>query len=1136
MADINIFGTLHNVTGEPVANASEIKDGNKTQTEVNAELAQSIQEETQRAAAAESERYTKKETYSKPEVNNMVAPQHDYVTVETYADLANISEHPEGCVYRVSNYDGTNTQVDATKYSEYAWDGTQYIHLATKSQVGEVFDVSEYNATGGTLATYASLSALLSDANLSTIIPSGVRKGGMSVKFVQSSDNKYVQYRYTGTEITGTPNPFLNIANWEKQGEEVEVVDNINAGESSIYKGNIQLAKLLDAGKVLKLQGIGGAGQSNITAVGQYFYSTYSNKIFRCIVLNSPVETSTFEEVPFADGAIYTYANELYQWNGTTLRKVNDEVDAAITDVNNKAEVNKTFIFSEFTPITEVTETKEYVKSTTQSTDIFFDMGGCDGQKYRFALSSGLAYFGEIIGEKYDGTISTIMNYLQYSTDVTLNDNFKHLGVKIYANNNDNTITLSIVDNIDHRIEALGKSIDDISATDNAQQYELNKLSAINEDITSTATVTASRAYNSSLNMINGIYSAYQVDVSKYAGATLKIKEYNVASSYNYYHGFVLSDGTLSGVSKVTNQNYLKQQSYIIPKNAKYFRTCYAPALGAQDIDVTNTGVQVEIEKSNIKIDNINNGIGYNNIAYNQAAIASFLQKYKAKKVDSFNQLNIALAGDSIFGRLHGTELPYTPDMNNSEETQYGYETGHFPPNMWAQNVAYKLLQTLQFPHSDVKYYNHTASEVTKTGIWTDRYPAGADSLRIATASVEGASITLSFTGATHLKWIYSTYSYYGFIGSSVRVSFSDDGGTTWKTPAQLNLTEKMASIDGNGEYTLPNKSYKFGNLIWKGFNKSISYLAKVELLTIVGGSNQNCAVWGFETWSNHRINIIVTAEGGNVANDQKNVPQRFYCDIYSQDLVIYELPYLNDLGTGYFNTTYYKGVATTTLTPTTTVVTNSFYYVNEDGTYNNFAEGLVAYKEDCIQWNGSAWVIGSTYMNQIMSTYQNNNDAVFKRLRQQNVPVLTICPHNSNNVANYPFVPYIGMVLLRAMVKKYGLACIDLNQYQKDTGNPSMWSDGTHLNSTGVKMYVDLITTVVTVANDLKVIAEPVLSPKVLKGISTTDEVTFGFEFSSIPSVYIRNNNTRVVSSVSKSGFVTTGSGDFEWSAVIED
>lgn len=63
-----------------------------------------------------------------------------------------------------------------------------------------IFDVSVYNNG----AIFESLQALLSSSNLSTLIPTSVRHGGMVIRFIQgskqSSDNKYVQYRLMSNE------------------------------------------------------------------------------------------------------------------------------------------------------------------------------------------------------------------------------------------------------------------------------------------------------------------------------------------------------------------------------------------------------------------------------------------------------------------------------------------------------------------------------------------------------------------------------------------------------------------------------------------------------------------------------------------------------------------------------------------------------------------------------------------------------------------------------------------------------------------------------------------------------------------------------------------------------------------------
>lgn len=61
-----------------------------------------------------------------------------------------------------------------------------------------IFDVSVYNNG----AVFESLQALLSSSSLSTLIPISVRHGGMSIRFIQSSDNKYIQARLMADSFT----------------------------------------------------------------------------------------------------------------------------------------------------------------------------------------------------------------------------------------------------------------------------------------------------------------------------------------------------------------------------------------------------------------------------------------------------------------------------------------------------------------------------------------------------------------------------------------------------------------------------------------------------------------------------------------------------------------------------------------------------------------------------------------------------------------------------------------------------------------------------------------------------------------------------------------------------------------------
>ena len=74
--------------------------------------------------------------------------------------------------------------------------------LELESEV--IYDVSAHNDG----AVFASLSALLSSSNLSTLIPTSVRHGGMTIRFIkgseQSSDNKYIQYRLMNHSFSTT--------------------------------------------------------------------------------------------------------------------------------------------------------------------------------------------------------------------------------------------------------------------------------------------------------------------------------------------------------------------------------------------------------------------------------------------------------------------------------------------------------------------------------------------------------------------------------------------------------------------------------------------------------------------------------------------------------------------------------------------------------------------------------------------------------------------------------------------------------------------------------------------------------------------------------------------------------------------
>ena len=526
----------------------------------------------------------------------------------------------------------------------------------------------------------------------------------------------------------------------------------------------------------------------------------------------------------------------------------------------------------------------------------------------------------------------------------------------------------------------------------------------------------------------------------------------------------------------------------------------------------------------------------YNNIPFNLSKISPFLIKHQMREVDEFNQLSITMVGDSILGRVDKAsftpataEISLTPDTNGGVGN--GYVTGHFPPNMWEQVVGYKVLQDLQFPHADVKYYNHVASEIVKTGTWIDRFPVGADCIRTATMESLNANAVLTFGGASFVKFIYSGY---GFNPATrkIKVTFSDDNGVTWKTPSQLSLTESIVSdAEGSGIYYIPAVQHKWGNFIWGGLNKTTNYKIKVEKLESVGTVN----VWGFETWSNPRVNVIVTAEGGNIAASQITRWERFYSKFYQPSLIIYELPYLNDLGTGMIQR--FKGNITSLSSNPGTPVLNDFWHSNVAGTLTNFG-GLTVLIGDYIEWNGTSWVHDSTELKTQLNKYKEDNETVFKRLATLGCPVLTLITHNSNGwVTSRPFAPKEGLTILRNLVSKYGFASIDLNYYQMNFGYATgMYSDGTHLNDTGVELYRLLIAKLLKINPDKRFVgaSEGVVYKKRTGSGSGAGTIAFGFEFATTPTVRIYGNSGITISSITQSGFTVTGSGAYDWEAYI--
>ena len=119
---------------------------------------------------------------------------------------------------KVMSQKATSTAIEAVK------------NRAEAVEKAVIFDVSAYNDG----AVFESLSVLLSASNLSTLIPTEVRCGGMTIRFIQSSDNKYVQYLLKTNSWSTNPDF------WERYNDVITTDNQTNSDlDFSDEKGNV---------------------------------------------------------------------------------------------------------------------------------------------------------------------------------------------------------------------------------------------------------------------------------------------------------------------------------------------------------------------------------------------------------------------------------------------------------------------------------------------------------------------------------------------------------------------------------------------------------------------------------------------------------------------------------------------------------------------------------------------------------------------------------------------------------------------------------------------------------------------------------------------------------------------------------
>ena len=183
------------------------------------------------------------------------------------------------------------------------------------NRLSGVFDISTTNATGGVPAKYTDLAAALG-ANGANV-PEAVRKGGMSVKFIRSSDSKYAQYRLMLSTFTAAQ--FATVTNWQSSEPVQEKGQSVT--DTMSQKAITDLLNSIDTSKFGKVEFDPNTRRIN------FYSSTSSTTVIGYISTNDIVDLSNYytkSEVDSKDTAINNKFSDYY-----TKTEVDDK-DAVI--------------------------------------------------------------------------------------------------------------------------------------------------------------------------------------------------------------------------------------------------------------------------------------------------------------------------------------------------------------------------------------------------------------------------------------------------------------------------------------------------------------------------------------------------------------------------------------------------------------------------------------------------------------------------------------------------------------------------------------------------------------------------------------------------------------------------------------
>lgn len=488
--------------------------------------------------------------------------------------------------------------------------------------------------------------------------------------------------------------------------------------------------------------------------------------------------------------------------------------------------------------------------------------------------------------------------------------------------------------------------------------------------------------------------------------------------------------------------------------------------------------------------------VTWNNVGYNRAYVSSFLRKKAIKELDEFNELVVTIGGTSSFGR----EYSLFPDNSNDYPT--ANVSGRYAPNEEYKNITYYLRQMLKFEVEDVIFSPavSTLTDVTKSGSFSTF--ENNDFVKYLRSQTIGNTLVVNTGGHKFIKVIYN--------------------GTA-------NVYIDNILVDSN--LNLTGSKFPF-----KKYNVEGKSTLKIESV-----NTSTLDIWGFEKWTRPKVGTNNIAVGGTTSSSFLTWSK------WIGDLITYQIPGGNDTSTT--NSTYFKGVKIPSSPASTGLIPYSFIYASETGTYANYGN-LALSKGDYAEYNGSTWILGSTKAKEDVMSWYANVKQVIEKLLPSGIPQIAIVQHKVGWIDSRPWQKEI-IELSRRMFNEKGIALIDV--FEKSENTSSHLTDGTHYAHNGALSYAEEyarifsfdFSKIITPDYEMYERSTPITFyaeanagyyPTALNGVSSSTTVNFDVAFSKIPKVRIFNNSSVVLSSVTKKGFTTSGSGTYEWEAKLSN